>query len=83
MLRTAIVMALGLGALMVGPLAPAARAETPRQVRLANHPVAAYHQHFENHAFRYGRSFVGPPGHTVVWRGANPPYLPTYNHLRQ
>ena len=82
MLRTAVVMALGLGALIGGPLAPAAQAETPRQVRLENHPVAA-RRHFESYPVRDGWSFVGPPGHTVVWRGANPPYLPTYNHLRQ
>ena len=51
MLRTAVVMALGLGALIGGPLAPAAQAETLCQVRLENHPVAA-RRHFESYPVR-------------------------------
>ncbi len=88
MMRTVIVMALGLGALAAGPLAPAARAETPRQVRLENHPVAAARAQVwrVNHPFPAGWPIIGAPGGgTVVWPGRAPllPYLPYPNHLRQ
>jgi hypothetical protein len=64
MLRAALVTALGVGALMVGPvvlggpgsgpLTGAARAETPRQVWRENHP------------YRYGWRYGVPGGRVIV-----------------
>jgi hypothetical protein len=84
MVRTAFVMALGLGALMAGPvvfagagsgpLAPGARAETPRQEWLEHHPRVAEAREIEwreDHPFGGGWHFFRPVDRVVV-----DPYLP-------
>ncbi len=66
MLRTALATALALAALATGPLASTARAETPRQVWLQNHPIAAGNIWAENHPYRAGLLPYGPPVDRVV-----------------
>jgi hypothetical protein len=74
MVRTAFAMALGLGALMAGPvvftgpLAPGARAETPRQEFLEHHPrvaAARADEWRENHPYWDWR-FYHPVDRVVV-----------------
>ncbi|HVS38788.1 MAG TPA: hypothetical protein VMS17_24745 [Gemmataceae bacterium] len=66
MLRTALVTAAALAALAVGPLASTARAETPRQVWLQNHPIAAANIWAENHPYRSGLLPYVPPADRVI-----------------
>jgi hypothetical protein len=66
MKRTALAMVFGLTALAAGPLASTARAETPRQVWLQNHPIAAENIWAENHPYRSGLLPYFPPANRVV-----------------
>jgi hypothetical protein len=66
MVRTALAMVLGLGMLAAGPLASTARAETPRQAWLENHPYAAARIWDENHPYRSGLLPYVPPADRVV-----------------
>ena len=66
MVRTALATALVLTALAAGPVASTARAETPRQVWLQNHPIAAENIWAENHPYRSGLLPYVPPVDRVV-----------------
>ena len=68
MVRNMMAAVLGLVALAAGPMASTARAETPRQAWLADHPIAdaRYQAWRENHPFRSGWDFVGPAAPVAV-----------------
>ena len=66
MVRTALATAFVLAALAAGPAASTARAETPRQVWLQNHPVAAENIWADNHPFRSGLLPYVPPVDRVI-----------------
>ena len=66
MVRYMIAAALVVAALAAGPTASTARAETPRQVWLQNHPIAAENIWAENHPYRAGLLPYVPSVNRVV-----------------